>query len=273
MRKIILVAVVTLFFVGCAEKQPSSLMPELHELSKSPSLLVLDEQYSKGYSQALKDNKKFLVDLGFKKAMKVLEHILKREQAICVGKYAIEEAFVTNPRVISTQNNKDEVELQVVGCMIEKKRTPQELLEFYSRYAEAIPVVSDTEYRMMKSGFNKTLSKVNHYSFDTLSGNLNPEEIQSQGGSTTLSSSSVQEDTKRASVDVTTKGEKDLNIVSDASFNQYKFTTRMKKSPHNANLLQSYQLPVLENEMYYTVGFAQEEVLKAFCSVTRQCEN
>lgn len=261
MKQIITLIIVASLFVGCTDKQVK-LTPDLSEVSGDASNLLLEEQYEKGYAQAIKDNKEFLINLGFQKAMGVLDRLLTNEKAICVGGYAIEESFVTNPKIISTSNGNKSVGLKVIGCKIDKKKTPQQLLAFYSRYASIIPTVTEDEYVQMKR-------ENNYYSFDSLTSNTKPK-----GNESSSSSSQKTKDKDRiVSVDVVGgNDERELNMVNEADFDRFKYTTRVAKNNNNTNLLHRYELPVREEEGYYVIGFGTEGLLDTFCNVTRTCE-
>jgi hypothetical protein len=254
MRQMILIIAMAMVFIACSSKPIK--LTNIDDTSTQAPTLVLEEQYEKGYAQGIKDNKDFLIDLGFAKAMKVLNQLLVNERAICAGRYAIEESFVTNPKVISTSSSDKGVEMKVIGCKINTKKTPQELLNFYAKNVNMIPVMTNKEYLTLKNQSNQL------YNVNSLTDGITPSASDS---------STVKESNKNVTVGVNSK-KSSSNLVTSADFNEYEYTTRVAKNDFNAQKIQHYSIPALEKETHYVLGFSNQEYMDTFCSMTKICE-
>lgn len=137
-KKSLFISIIMLVILsGCSSKEVISKTNE-----GLPQLL--EEQYELGYNKAIKDTKATFIKVGFDKAMKILESIIDENKALMAGKYAIKEAFITNPKFYSTENADGSLTFKTVGCQIDKRISSKEMLQFHAKYSNLIPVKNKT---------------------------------------------------------------------------------------------------------------------------------
>lgn len=238
---------VGIFFTACATKPI-----KLDQMDKNPSELPLKEQYDLGYAQAIKDNKDAFIDKGFQDAMKILESLLKHERALCSGKYAIEESLVTQPLVTAIEDNKSNrgMNIKIIGCKIDRRVTPEKMLQFYSKYHDVIPTLTQQQFEALQNSDNTNFLAINSL----------------PSSSTT---DKAKEDTNPSLRLSSTK--KKINFVQEPSHRKDTNTVRIPKNSSSDSILARYNFPTIEKESHYEIPFPTKKLADDFCRVTQQC--
>jgi hypothetical protein len=131
----------TLFFTGCAEKATP-----INGVSDIKSNKFQEEMaYQRGYNKAKEELKDKYIEEGYNKAKEAFMAFKKDIQAWKAGMYADKEKLLTHTKIIGIDNGSGQIQLKAIGGEFRKDLSIDEILDFYAKHKEIIPIYKEEQ--------------------------------------------------------------------------------------------------------------------------------
>lgn len=221
-----------LVITGCTSK---------HTINRTPDNIdslnyIKQVEYERGYAKAQEENRDKWIDIGFKRAEKLIkEKWADKMKAYEAGKYARKKGYVTEPYIISIDNPNGTTTFESLGCKIEKILTPDELFDLYE---------------------NTNAPKINNLS----------SKLQNHNRNINTTKPSVQL--------INNQKYYNNNYVENTNDFTKNITKSFSKTEMNRNILNYFGVlrNCTSNESTYQCTFKNKNVLKDFCNKSNICK-
>jgi len=202
---------------------------------------VKESEFRKGYQSAIEKERFKWEQRGYERALRIVNKYSEEIRAYEAGKYAIENKFVTYPKLIALSKD-GSIKLKSLGCDIRRDMTVDDIFHYYSKNKDTIPHNSNSFNSERKSSFNT------HRPFSSSA----PIRIR-----------------RDMSLPNEHKINRNKTVLNDSA--RRSVNLELQKSYTNKALIDNFSLKCKENSSSYSCSFPSREEKSLFCRKTKAC--